>query len=218
MICPVNVRHDSNIYGVFFMAKFNAEDKIAAAQRYLNGNDSYQKIGAIGAHSSLIKTWVKQYEINGVEAFQKSYTSLSTEFKLDVLKYMNDYGTSPNETAAIFKIADPSAIRKWSRQFEEHGGKIAPNVLNRDFTAENMNEKWVTDVTEFRIFGEKRYLSPVLDLCNGEIIAYSVMNRPVYKLVGDMLNQAIERLQPGDKVILHSDQGWHYQMGKYQKN
>jgi transposase-like protein len=108
--------------GCFFMAKFNAEDKIAAAQRYLNGNDSYQKIGAsIGAHSSLIKTWVKQYEINGVEAFQKSYTSFSTEFKLDVLKYMNDYGTSPNETAAIFKIADPSTIRKWSRQFEEHG-------------------------------------------------------------------------------------------------
>ena len=108
--------------GCFFMAKFNAEDKIAAAQRYLNGNNSYQKIGAsIGAHSSLIKTWVKQYEINGVEAFQKSYTSFSTEFKLDVLKYMNDYGTSPNETAAIFKIADPSTIRKWGRQFEKHG-------------------------------------------------------------------------------------------------
>jgi transposase len=104
------------------MAKFNVEDKIAAAQRYLNGNDSYQKIGAsIGAHSSLIKTWVKQYEINGVEAFLKSYTIFTTEFKLDVLKYMNDYGTSPNETAAIFKIADPSTIRKWSRQFEEHG-------------------------------------------------------------------------------------------------
>jgi transposase InsO family protein len=103
------------------------------------------------------------------------------------------------------------------KSYKGKEGKIAPNVLNRDFTAENMNEKWVTDVTEFRLFGEKRYLSPVLDLCNGEIIAYSVMNRPVYKLVGDMLNQAIERLQPGDKVILHSDQGWHYQMGKYQK-
>jgi transposase len=118
MICSVNVRHQSNIYGVFFMAKFSAEDKLAAVQRYLQGNDSYRRIGAsIGAHSSLIKTWVKQYEINGVEAFQKSYTSFSTEFKLDVLKY----GTSPNETAAIFKIADPSTIRKWSRQFEEHG-------------------------------------------------------------------------------------------------
>ncbi|MET4563211.1 transposase InsO family protein, partial [Lysinibacillus parviboronicapiens] len=49
------------------------------------------------------------------------------------------------------------------------------------------NEKWVTDVTEFHLFGEKRYLSPVLDLCNGEIVAYTVMNRRVYNLVHDML-------------------------------
>ena len=42
-----------------------------------------------------------------------------------------------------------------------------------------MNQKWVTDVTEFHLFGEKHYLSPVLDLCNGEIIAYTVIKRPV---------------------------------------
>ena len=79
-----------------------------------------------------------------------------------------------------------------------------------------MNQKWVTDITEFHLFGEKRYLSPVLDLCNGEIIAYSVMKRPVYQLVDDMLKQAVLHLQPEDQVILHSDQGWHYQMKKYQ--
>src|SRR4029079_1665100 len=50
-----------------------------------------------------------------------------------------------------------------------------------------------------------------------EIIAYRVMKRPVYQLVDDMLNQAIEHLQPEDRVILHSDQGWHYQMKKYQR-
>jgi transposase len=104
------------------MTKFSAEDKLAAVHRYLQGYDSYSTIGAsIGAASSLVITWVKQYEENGVEAFVKSYTSYSTEFKLDVLKYMNDYGTSPNKTAAIFKIADPSLVRKWRRQFEEHG-------------------------------------------------------------------------------------------------
>ena len=103
------------------------------------------------------------------------------------------------------------------RSYKGNLGKIAPNLLNREFSAEKMHQKWVTDVTEFHLFGEKRYHSPVLDLCNGEIIAYTVMNRPVYKLVSDMLDQAIERLQPGDQVILHSDQGWHYQMKKYQK-
>ena len=103
------------------------------------------------------------------------------------------------------------------RSYKGNVGKTAPNVLNRDFSAEKMNQKWVTDVTEFHLFGEKRYLSPVLDLCNGEIIAYTLMKRPVYKLVGDMLDQAILRLQPGDQVTLHSDQGWHYQMKQYQK-
>ncbi len=103
------------------------------------------------------------------------------------------------------------------RSYKGNVGNTAPNILNRDFSAEKMNQKWVTDVTEFHLFGEKRYLSPVLDLCNGEIIAYTVMKRPVYKLVGDMLDQAIERLQPGEQIILHSDQGWHYQMKQYQK-
>ncbi|MBS4194952.1 IS3 family transposase [Lederbergia citri] len=103
------------------------------------------------------------------------------------------------------------------RSYKGNVGKIAPNVLQRDFNADKMNQKWVTDVTEFHLFGEKRYLSPVLDLCNGEIIAYKVMNRPVYQLVSDMLDEAIKRIQPEDKVILHSDQGWHYQMKKYQK-
>jgi transposase len=104
------------------MAKFSLEDKLAAVQRYLHGYESYSTIAAsIGAASSLIITWVKQYEENGAEAFKKSYTSYTTEFKLDVLKYMNDYGTSPNETAAIFKIADSSTIRKWRKQFEEYG-------------------------------------------------------------------------------------------------
>ncbi len=103
------------------------------------------------------------------------------------------------------------------RSYKGNVGSVAPNIVQRNFKADRMNQKWVTDITEFHLFGEKRYLSPVLDLCNGENIAYRLMNHPVYQLVGDMLDQAIEHLQPGDQVILHSDQGWHYQMKKYQR-
>lgn len=103
------------------------------------------------------------------------------------------------------------------RSYKGNVGRVADNILQRDFHSDRMNQKWVTDVTEFNLFGEKRYLSPVLDLCNGEIVAYKIMKRPVYQLVGEMLHEAIKRLKPGDKVILHSDQGWHYQMKKYQK-
>ena len=103
------------------------------------------------------------------------------------------------------------------RSYRGLAGETAPNLLNRDFSAVKMNKKWVTDVTEFHLFGEKRYLSPVLDLCNGEIIAYKVMNRPVYSLVGEMLEDAIKRIKTGDEVILHSDQGWHYRTSQYQR-
>ena len=96
-------------------------------------------------------------------------------------------------------------------------GKIAPNILNRDFHATTPNQKWVTDVTEFSLFGEKLYLSPILDLYNGEIISYQLEKRPVFKLVTGMLEKAFEKLGLDDCPILHSDQGWQYQMRRYQQ-
>jgi putative transposase len=102
------------------------------------------------------------------------------------------------------------------RSYRGKVGKTAPNLLERDFQATKPNEKWVTDVTEFHLHGEKLYLSPILDLYNGEIIAYQLEDRPVYPLVSKMLEKAFERLKDEENPILHSDQGWHYQMKKYQ--
>jgi putative transposase len=65
------------------------------------------------------------------------------------------------------------------------------------------------------LFGEKLYLSPMLDLYNGEVITYTICSRPVYSLVSTMLNQAFERLTDKDELLIHSDQGWHYQMKQY---
>ena len=101
------------------------------------------------------------------------------------------------------------------RSYKGNVGKIAPNILKRDFVATKPNEKWVTDVTEFHLFGEKLYLSPVLDLYNGEIIAYNIQSRPTYELVSKMLDKAVTCLSEGDAPVLHSDQGWHYQMKQY---
>ncbi len=94
-------------------------------------------------------------------------------------------------------------------------GKIAPNILDRNFTAEAPNEKWVTDITEFKLFGEKLYLSPVLDLFNGEIITYTIGSRPTYSLVSEMLEKALKGLPEEHQLLMHSDQGWHYQMKQY---
>ena len=101
------------------------------------------------------------------------------------------------------------------RSYKGTVGKIAPNILERDFQAKKPNEKWVTDITEFKLFGEKLYLSPMLDLFNGEIITYTIGSRQTYPLVSTMLKQAFERLTDEDTLLIHSDQGWHYQMKQY---
>jgi transposase InsO family protein len=111
-----------------------------------------------------------------------------------------------------------SVVRmKKYRSYKGTVGKIAPNVLDRNFLAEKPNEKWVTDITEFKLFGEKMYLSPILDLYNAEIITYTVGSRPTYSLVSEMLNKAFKRLSNEDELLLHSDQGWHYQMKHYRQ-
>ncbi|MGE1128662.1 IS3 family transposase [Bacillus wiedmannii] len=368
------------------MVKFTADEKIHIVQRYLNGNESYREIGkAIGIRDTVILNWVNQYKQNGVEAFLKRYTNYTQQFKLDVLNFMIENGTSLFETAAIFNIPAPSTIIVWKKQFETQGidalqskkkgcpsmkkesnkqskqapvegsvealeariqqlemeneyfkkveclsskqgkitkqdkaqvvyelrhkysvkalvelaniprstyydlvkkmnrpdldanlkaeikaiyeenegrygyrrirdelvnrgqkvnhkkvqrimkelglkcvvrmkkyksykgkfGKIAPNILARSFHADAPNQKWVTDITEFKLFGEKLYLSPVLDLYNGEILTYTIGSRPTYSLVSKMLETVLERLPENHQLLMHSDQGWHYQMKQY---
>lgn len=107
-------------------------------------------------------------------------------------------------------------IKKY-RSYKGDVGRAAPNILQRQFDAQEANQKWVTDVTEFKVAGEKLYLSPVMDLYNGEIIAFETSRRPVFEMVGNMLKKAFAKLGVKDKLILHSDQGWQYRMPTYQR-
>ncbi|KAB2328623.1 IS3 family transposase, partial [Bacillus mesophilum] len=368
------------------MAKFTAEDKLEAVQRYLNENESSVRIAnSIGTDYKAVLKWIKQYEYNGEKAFTISYTNYTQEFKLDVLNYMIENGTSLLETAAIFNISAPSTLSVWRKQFETQGsdalqskkkgrpsmkkdtnqkpkqpliegskealearikqlemeneypkkveclsskqgkitkqdkaqvvyelrhkysvkalvklagiprstyydlvkrmsrpdpdsdlkteikeiyeehegrygyrrirdelvnrgqkvnhkkvqrimrvlglkcivrmkkyksykgdvGKIAPNLLDRNFTADTPYQKWVTDITEFKLFGEKLYFSPVLDLFGSEVITYTIGSRPTYSLVSEMLEKALVHLPEHHQLLMHSDQGWHYQMKQY---
>jgi len=111
-----------------------------------------------------------------------------------------------------------STVRpKKYRSYKGAAGRIAPDLVKRQFTAEQANQKWVTDVTEFNVAGQKLFLSPVMDLYNGEIIAFEIARRPMFKLVETMLIKAVNRLQEDDRPILHSDQGWQYQMPAWQR-
>jgi len=106
-------------------------------------------------------------------------------------------------------------LRKY-RSYKGEAGKTTQNLLERNFIADKPNQKWVTDLTEFSLFGKKLYLSPIMDLYNREIISYNISDRPSFYQTMQMLDQAFMKLQDKTNLILHSDQGWQYQMKRYQ--
>lgn len=114
------------------------------------------------------------------------------------------------------KIKCMVRIKKY-RSYKGEVGKVAPNLLERDFRTSAPNEKWVTDVTEFSLFGRKLYLSPILDLYSSYLVSYTISEHPALSLVLNMARQALSVLSRGAEPILHSDQGWQYQHKQYQK-
>ena len=95
-------------------------------------------------------------------------------------------------------------------------GKVADNLLKRNFHAYKPFEKLTTDVTEFKIGDVKVYLSPVLDMFNREIISYSISTSPNLHQIRDMLNGLFAKLPDDARPLFHSDQGWQYQHAEYQ--
>lgn len=106
------------------------------------------------------------------------------------------------------------------KRYQSYKGKIgetAPNILQRNFKTVKPNKKWATDITEFKVFGNKLYLSPIIDLFNGEIISYELSEKPNFKQVVTMLKKSFRKISKPTNLILHSDQGWQYQMKQYQR-
>ena len=111
-----------------------------------------------------------------------------------------------------------SVIRKVRyRSYKGELGKVAPNIIARDFVATAPNRKWATDVTQINIGSTKLYLSPILDMFNGEIISYNISASPNLEQVYDMLDRAFIKFDNLDGLILHSDQGWQYQHFGFRK-
>ena len=103
------------------------------------------------------------------------------------------------------------------KSYKGEVGKIAPHIINRDFETNKPFEKLATDVTEFAVCDDKVYLSPVIDLHNNEVISYSISLSPNFEQMREMLKGLFDKLPQGARPILHSDQGWQYQMKEFQK-
>lgn len=101
--------------------------------------------------------------------------------------------------------------RRRFTSYQGQVGTIAANLLDRDFDATAPNQKWVTDVTEFRVGDRKLYLSPVMDLFDRQIIAHSIGPSPTLQLTNSSLQAALATRGDGQAPLVHSDQGFQYQ-------
>ena len=122
----------------------------------------------------------------------------------------------------VKKLMDELELKSEVRKVKYHSykgevGKTAPNIIDRDFAVDRPYQKLATDVTQVTIEG-RAYLSPILDMCNGEILAYTITQVPNMEMVLSMLNQMYEHIKLPEGVVLHSDQGWHYQHAAYQNS
>lgn len=94
-------------------------------------------------------------------------------------------------------------------------GKIADNIIDRDFSTTAPLQKWTTDVSQFNFSWGKCYISPVLDMNTNEIISYDLSMSPNLKQIERMLNKAFKKFPSVEGLIFHSDQGWQYQHAYY---
>jgi putative transposase len=114
--------------------------------------------------------------------------------------------TLMNTLGLVCQVRRARRSRSWLGQ----PGTTAANVLDREFTASAPDTKWVTDITEFRIAGRKIYLSPIIDLFDRSVVAYSHGPSPSLELTNSSLRAAIATLPAGAAPLVHSDQGMHY--------
>ena len=170
----------------------------------------YQKQSKTPDKYKVIKEWIKS--IYHKHKGRYGYRRITDELKnkgiiinhKTVLRLMKSLGLK-------------SVIRvKKYKSYKGEQGKIAPNILERNFKASAPNQKWATDITEFNVSGKKLYLSPIIDLFNQEIISYELTERPVFNQVVMMLKKAFKKIPNNINLTLHSDQGWQYQMKRYQ--
>jgi putative transposase len=106
-----------------------------------------------------------------------------------------------------------------SHQVAVADGRVADNLLKRDFTADKPNQKWVTDVTQYRVGDDRLYLSAIKDLCSSEIVAYHISNRNDNELVLETFKSAFKSQKDATgqiaELIVHSDQGFQYTSHAY---
>lgn len=159
----------------------------------------------------LINEIIKLYEkVDGIYGYRRIKINLSKKI-----------GKKFNHKR-IYRLMKIVGLKSVIRRKKKHYVKstpqhIAENILNRDFKAQSPNQKWLTDVTEFKYgSNQKAYLSAILDLYDMSIISYVLGHSNNNQLVFKTLDKALE-FSPGARPLFHSDRGFQYTSKQFKK-
>lgn len=146
------------------------------------------------------KIFEENYECYG---YRRIKAALKKEYNINI---------SEKVVRKLTKKLDLNIRTLKKKKYSSYKGEITPeveNLLKRDFHSENINEKWLTDITEFHIPAGKIYLSPIIDCYDGDVVSWSIGTSPNAELANSMLKSAIN-ISEYDELIVHSDRGCHY--------
>ena len=128
------------------------------------------------------------------------------------------YSINHKKVQRLMKRMGLIGIKRNKRKYSSYQGtigKVADNIIQRDFFSDKPNKKRYTDITEFNLRGDKIYLSPILDGCAGDIVSFNISKLPSFNQIIDMMDKAFLNNPNTDNLIFHSDQGWQYQMKQF---
>ena len=167
------------------------------------------------------------FEINKVDLVKSRNTELMVEIKnifnhnksrygvRRVHKELVNHGYKVNHKRVQRLMHDMGLFGKRPKEkyhsYKGEVGKIADNIINRDFSTTAPLQKWTTDVSQFSFSWGKCYISPILDMNTNEIVSYDLSLSPNMEQIRRMLSRAFEKFPSVNGLILHSDQGWQYQ-------
>ncbi|WP_338062707.1 IS3 family transposase [Virgibacillus halotolerans] len=173
--------------------------------KWLNRKPSKQEL----QNKEIIKEMIILHKkVEGIYGYRRMKLNMDKKFERKLGHKLNH--------KRIYRLMDISKLecvirkkkKRYKRSVPQH---VAENILNRNFLAEHPNEKWVTDVTEFKYgTSKKAYLSAIRDLYDGSIVSYVFGHRNNNRLVFKTLDQAIATLNEEEHPLIHSDRGFQY--------
>jgi transposase InsO family protein len=152
-------------------------------------------------------------QVNGIYGYRRITLTINRERATNNQPVINE-----KRIYRLMRLFGIQAVirRKRKKYKKSPADHVAKNILNREFTAEKPNQKWCTDVTEFKYGnGQKTYLSAIIDLHDGSIVDYTIGKSNNNPLVFKNVKAAIRQLKPGETPLIHSDRGYQYTSGKF---